>query len=554
MPKDRLIELHNRFNLLPVRHEERKRLVMEFAEIYGVSTNTVYRSLRELFKPKSLKRSDTGKPRQIDGRKMEMYCQTITAIKIRSMNKKGRHLSTQEAIRILEHGVNTPKGLVQAPNGLLAKSTVNYYLKRWGYNIASLSVEPVAVRFQANHSNECWQFDMSPSDMKKLAQWPDWIDQKNSRPVLMLYSVVDDRSGVAYQEYNAVYGEDAESALRFLFRAMSQKNIDGFPFQGIPEMIYMDNGPVAKSSVFKRVMYYLGIQIRCHLPKGKDGRRTTARAKGKVERPFRTTKEVHETLYHFHKPKDLEEANAWLQNHILRYNEKQHRKESHSRIDDWINKIPASGIRQMCPWDRFCTFAREPEKRKVGPDALIKISGVTYKVDHELADHVVVLWWGLFDDELFIEHNEKRFGPYKPSSGVIPLHKFRAHKKTKTEKRIDDVELLAQQISISSDILAKDSRSLESLLKKLPDDTIIQKFKDPDPFHEQTYPSPIAAKSAISKLIGKPLSKLSSDQMAIIDQQILKSLDKKQIKKMIDQYLIKKPNLRIVGGRTANDT
>ncbi len=42
--------------------------------------------------------------------------------------------------------------------------------------------------------------------------------------------------------------------------------------------------------------------------------------------------------------------------------------------------------------------------------------------------------------------------------------------------------------------------------------------------------------------------------MEIIAQQISKSLDKKQIKKMIDQYLITKPNLRIVGGRTANDT
>jgi hypothetical protein len=42
----------------------------------------------------------------------------------------------------------------------------------------------------------------------------------------------------------------------------------------------------------------------------KDGRRATVRSKGKVERPFRTVKEVHENLYHFHEPKDEEEANA----------------------------------------------------------------------------------------------------------------------------------------------------------------------------------------------------------------------------------------------------
>jgi hypothetical protein len=52
----------------------------------------------------------------------------------------------------------------------------------------------------------------------------------------MLYSVVDDRSGVCYQEYHCVYGEDVIAALRFLFNAMSAKNIDGFLFQGIPDM------------------------------------------------------------------------------------------------------------------------------------------------------------------------------------------------------------------------------------------------------------------------------------------------------------------------------
>ena len=85
-------------------------------------------------------------------------------------------------------------------------------------------------------------------------------------------------------------------------------------------MIYMDNGPVAKSKLFKRVMAYLGIEIRTHMPKGSDGRRTTSRAKGKVERHFHITKNSLETLYHFHGPGTLEEANAWLSQHLQRCN------------------------------------------------------------------------------------------------------------------------------------------------------------------------------------------------------------------------------------------
>jgi hypothetical protein len=74
----------------------------------------------------------------------------------------------------------------------------------------------------------------------------------------------------------------------------------------------MDNGPIARSLVFQQVMRYLGVDVRRHMPRGSDGRRVTARAKGKVERPFRTVKEMHETLYHFHEPTTEEEANAWL--------------------------------------------------------------------------------------------------------------------------------------------------------------------------------------------------------------------------------------------------
>ncbi len=85
----------------------------------------------------------------------------------------------------------------------------------------------------------------------------------------MLFSVVDDRSGVAYQEYRCVFGEDVETALRFLFNAMAPKQIEGFPFQGIPKMIYLDNGPVARSHVFQQVMRYLDIEVRAHLPQGK---------------------------------------------------------------------------------------------------------------------------------------------------------------------------------------------------------------------------------------------------------------------------------------------
>ena len=163
----------------------------------------------------------------------------------------------------------------------------------------------------------------------------------------MLFSAVDDRSGVVYDEYRCVYGEDAESALRFLFNAMAPKAEPELPFQGIPTTIYMDNGPVSRSKVFQSVMGSLGVRVLTHMPPSEAERRTPARSKGKVERPFRTIKEVHETLYHFHKPKDEAEANLWMRRALVTYNNNDHRAEPHSRIEDWLKHLPQSGVRAM---------------------------------------------------------------------------------------------------------------------------------------------------------------------------------------------------------------
>jgi hypothetical protein len=297
-----LVLLRRKLEELPPRSEERRHLIVDCADLHGVSDDTIYRALREQFRPRSLHRRDRGKPRRAARDDLERYCEIIAALKVRTTNNKGRHLSTRRALEIMiDYGVETPDGLVQPPPNLLTKTTVNRYLRAWGFDDARLRQPPVAVRFQAEHSNDCWQFDATPSDLKQVPA-PLWSEEGRGPPTVMLFSVVDDRSGVAYQEYRCVYGEDAASGLRFLFNAMAPKEEPGLVLQGIPKMIYADNGPITKSRAYRDVMAQLGIEARTHMPKGSDGRRVTARSKGKVERPFRTVKEAFETLFHFHTP------------------------------------------------------------------------------------------------------------------------------------------------------------------------------------------------------------------------------------------------------------
>jgi len=526
LPAEALVDLSRRLATLPPRSHERRLLLAATAQSYGVSEPTLYRALAERVRPKALRRADRGVPRLLSAEDMERYCELIAAIKVRTSNKKGRHLSTGESIRLLEVcGIETPDGFVKIQPGTLNKTTVNRYLQQWGYDRATLSRPPPAVRFQVEHSNDCWQFDLSPSDLKQI-EAPSWVRADLKAPTLMLFSVVDDRSGVVYQEYHCVYGEDVEAALRFLFRAMAPKPSPEHPLHGIPKMIYQDNGPVGRSQIYQRVMRYLGVEVRTHMPAGSDGRRTTARATGKVERPFRTVKEMHETLYHFNQPHDEPEANAWLLNFLVRYNAMDHRLEPHSRIEDWLTHLPAEGLRAMCTWERYCTFAREPERRKVGIDSRVSVSGTDYEVDPELAGEDVVLWWGLFDQELYVEHGEKRFGPYLPVGGPIPLHRYRSFKKSATQTRADRIETLAAKLAVPR--TAVEARpDLGGFADPVMAPT--KAFVDPDPFQQLTYANQHAAKVAIADFLGMPLGMLPADQLAAIHAIVQETLNKQDV-------------------------
>ena len=521
LPPEALLDLRRRLANLPPRSPDRRVLMQETAALYGVSESSLYRALRERARPKALNRSDRGVPRVLPQPELERYCEVIAALKIRTSNKKGRHLSTVQAIRLLEeHGVETPDGLLRAPAALLARTTVNRYLKQWGFDYGTLTRVPPAVRFQARHSNECWHFDLSPSDLKHVKR-PAWFEEGRGHPLLMLYSVVDDRSGVAYQEYHGVYGEDVEAALRFLFNAMAAKSDPDFPFQGRPAMLYMDSGPIGKSLIFHRVMGYLGIEVRTHMPKDSDGLRPTARSKGKVERPFRSVKEMHETLYHLHEPETEAEANAWLMRFLIHYSQMAHRSEPHSRIEDWLANLPPDGVRAMCSWERFGTFAREPERRKVGVDARVSLDGTPYEVEADLAGEEVVLWWGIFDNALYVERGEQRFGPYYPVGGPIPLHRYRSFKKTKTQQRAERIATLAEKLALPGSVWGEPATTAAPapgvVLPGTP-------FADPDPFQEIAFPNAVAAKRAIADYLGIPLARLPVPEMGKLDAALADSL------------------------------
>jgi hypothetical protein len=142
--------------------------MQETAALYGISEPTLYRILQRQTTSHALRRADFGVPRVPPKAELERYIALIAAMKVRTSNRKGRHLSTAGVIRLLEcYGIETPEGLIHVPNGALKTPTVNRYLKQWGYDRTTLLRPSPAVRFQATSIKECWHFDLSPSDLKQ---------------------------------------------------------------------------------------------------------------------------------------------------------------------------------------------------------------------------------------------------------------------------------------------------------------------------------------------------------------------------------------------------
>jgi hypothetical protein len=186
----------------------------------------------------------------------------------------------------------------------------------------------------------------------------------------------------------------------------------------------------------------------------------------------------------------------------------------------------------MCSWERFCAFAREPERRLVGGDARLTVEGVIYEVAAELAGETVVLWWGLFDQDLYVEHGDRRFGPYTPSGGPIPLHRYRKYQKSKLEERADRVAALADRLGLPR-------ATLDGTLPPAPLTPRAldgRPFRDPDPFQQLVYPSPFAAKHAIADELGMPLARLSVEDRAFINALVRDTLEKPAVLTRIREH------------------
>ncbi|WP_234705635.1 MULTISPECIES: hypothetical protein [Sinorhizobium] len=140
----------------------------------------------------------------------------------------------------------------------------------------------------------------------------------------------------------------------------------------------------------------------------------------------------------------------------------------------------------------------------------------------------MTLLWGLFDQELFVEHEGKRLGPFQPSRGAVPLFRYRKYQKSRTEERLDKVVRLADQLGLPRAAVTGGDRPLPSLPSTAAG-LSVRRTPFPEPAIETAYPNGLAARGAIVDQLGRPIGAMNASERAFIDELLGGTLDKKMI-------------------------
>ena len=146
-----------------------------------------------------------------------------------------------------------------------------------------------------------------------------------------------------------------------------------------------------------------------------------------------------------------------------------------------------------------------------------------------------MLLWGLFDQELFVEFDGKRFGPYHPSRGAIPLYRYRKYQKSRAEERLDKVVKLADQLGLPRAAVSGGDRPLPSL----PPSTAglpVRTTPFPEPAAEMAYANNHQARMAISNQLARPLGALPALDLAFIGELLSETLDKRIVTERVREH------------------
>jgi len=358
-------------------HRQKGQVLGEWLRVLGISRNAFYREVSEWGRMKERKpRRDRGNGRV---RRLEEHVRRLWQVKHRP--PPGQRLgSTEGALAYAVKNGIVPPELADVPVGSL---------NRLARELGLQAAPERQTRFQAAYANQVHQFDASHSEhfIPKRRDGDGWVlgmrrrRQKNKDKFeglkLIAYGVCDDYSGLRLSRYLVAPGESALGSIEFLQWAWSYAE-EHAPFEGWPDELYVDNGPLARHQAFEAFAARMGLTVTRHLP-------DKSRCTGKVENNWRSLWKRFETEYFFNPDWErfeisLAELNQEKAAFWKTWNQRRHRCLPVSRELAWHQSITQrGGVPRVLP-DAWDTVFVEAE-RQIDAAGCFDFKGRTYQVD-----------------------------------------------------------------------------------------------------------------------------------------------------------------------------
>ena len=261
-------------------HGDRSALIDGASEFLGVSHMTVYRNLDKVgYSPDRKQRSDKGDS-AITLDELKMIASLIR------QSERANHKSLMPIKVAIEIAYESG-----AINGLYNEGTVARLLRDHQLSQRHMQQPTPHVKLKTDHPNQMWQLDPSIcvlyylKDGTKMAVMDKDKFYKNkmenvykiANERVFRYVVADHYSGAFYCKYYMARGENQETLFDFLVTAMSEKDKQKNPFEGVPKLLYWDKGSANTSHMIQSFLNQLGVKHSAHIA-------GNSRAKGLVEK------------------------------------------------------------------------------------------------------------------------------------------------------------------------------------------------------------------------------------------------------------------------------
>jgi len=398
----------------------RNQVVERYMDLMRFSKTHLYRIARSYgWQSGKQQRKDKGQMKSLTKGQLEYIGSLIHTT---SREIKGPIMPVERALEIAEDN-----GFVDT--GSVSVATVQRQLREMQCSAKMLNEETPYTPMRSLHPNHVHVFDVSVCIqyyLKKniLGILDERLFYKNKpdnyakvKQRLMRYVLTDHFSGAFYMRYFYAGGESERNLLRFFLEAWGKKQIQKYPFHGVPFLMLMDAGAANTAGEVKSLFKGLEIEMPHGMPHN-------PRRQGTAESTHSIIEEHFESGLRIQPATSEDHLNEWAFDWAIKYNAtKKHTRHRMTRTQCWM-LIKPEQLRILPLEEKCIELMRKPVfTRVVEPDYTISYKNKIYNVKHiegirprvQIEGHVKA-----FTENIDIKFREKLYE-------CIPIEKLPAH-------------------------------------------------------------------------------------------------------------------------------